>query len=270
MDFTEKLSTKQRLFVISCIVLGIGFFSTAVLFSSGGSNQKKEDRLPTLKDSTGSFKVISLEKKDPFFVMQVQNISDKAITAYTKGVCDYPESSSDYSLGGGSIKPGEIVKIDTPSNAVADHCDPAKTPPTITFLAVIFEDKTYAGEFQWAKGMLDNRRGLKIQLKRINALLAKASKWPDVEKAVAIERLSNQIASLPIDEGEGSAVQGGLSSAQQRALFLLDELKKWQQQSLTTQSLENIPVREELMGIKNVQEGLGKLIAVHEKWISRY
>jgi hypothetical protein len=117
---------------------------------------------------------------------------------------------------------------------------------------------------------LDDRRGQKIQLKRINALFAKALKWPDLGEAAAIERLRNQVNSLPVDERETPAVQGGLSSAKQKTLFFLDELKKWQQASITAQSLESISARYELDGINNVHEGIGKLIALQEKWISRY
>jgi len=135
--------------------------------------------VPTVKDNTGSFRLISLERIDHRFVMRVQNTSDKAITAYAKAVCDFPESSADYTLGDQSIKPGEVVTIDTPAKAVSDHCGSAKTQPTITILAVVFDDRTTAGEYQWAKGILDDRGGNRIQLKRINSLLRKAQKWPD-------------------------------------------------------------------------------------------
>jgi hypothetical protein len=267
--FPTSLSTKQRLFVISSVVLGSVLLSAAVL-SSSARRTRQEISLPTVKDNTGSFRLISLERIDHSFVMLVQNTSDKAITAYAKAVCDFPESSADYTLGDQSIAPGEVVKIDTPAEAVSDHCGSAKTQPTITILAVVYDDRTTAGEYQWAKGILDDRRGEKIQLKRINSLLKKALNWPDANEPAAIERLKAAIASLPVDEEEAPAVRGGLSGVKQRELYLLDELKQWHQSSLTADSVRNIPVRGELAGISNLQEGVGKLISLNEKWISRY
>ena len=269
MDHQTSLSTKQRLFVVSSVVLGCVLLSTAVLSSSARRIQQ-EMNLPTVKDNTGSFRLVSLERIDHNFVMRMQNASQKAITAYVNAVCDFPESSTDYTLGDQSIEPGKVVEITTPVEAVSDHCSSARTQPTITILAVIFDDRTTAGEYQWAKGVLDNRRGKRIQLKRINSVLKKALKWPDANEPAAIERLKAAIGSLPVDEEEAPAVRSGLSGAKQRELYLLDELKLWHQSSLTAESVHNAPIRGELAGISNLQEGVGKLINLNEKWISKY
>ena len=264
------LSTKQRLFVVCNVALGAILLSSAVF--SSGARQSKEINLPDVEDNSGTFRLINEEKVDRLFITRMQNTSKKTITAYAKAVCGFPESSTDYSIGNQSIEPGATVEIKTPIKAVADNCDPAKAQPTITILAVILDDKTYAGEWQWAKGILDDRRGSKIQLKRINTLLANALKWPDADQPAALERLKSQIASLPVDEGETPAIQGGLSIAKQRTLFMLDELKQWHQKSLATQSrdVDTVPIRGELAGIHNLQEGINKLIILHERWISKY
>jgi len=200
----------------------------------------------------------------------MKNTSKKAITAYVKAVCDVPESSTDYTIGDDLIEPGEVVDITTPVQAVRDKCGVGIAQPNITILAVVFDDRTYAGEVQWATGILEDRRGNKIQLKRINRLLAKASKWPDVSQPVALKRLKAEIAALPVEEEEAPAVRSGLSDAKQRALFLLDELKQRHEKSLTTQSRVIIPTRGEMQGIRSIREGIDKLISLNEKWISRY
>ncbi len=133
MDSQTSLSTKQRLFVITSIVLGSVLLSTAVLSSSARRSQQAMS-LPTVKDNTGSFRLISLERIDRSFVMRMQNTSNKAITAYAKAVCDFPESSADYTLGDLSIESGAIVEITTPAEACvgplqlydnsANHNDP--------------------------------------------------------------------------------------------------------------------------------------------------
>lgn len=270
MDSRTTLSTQQRLFVVSSVVLGAVLLSAAVLSSSSARRRQQEVLLPTVKDNTGSLRLISLERIDHSFVMRMQNTSEKAITAYAKGVCDFPESSADYTLGDQSIKPGEVVKIGTPAEAVSDHCGSTMTQPTITILAVIFDDRTTAGDYQWAKGILDDRRGNKIQLKRINSLLRKAQKWPDAGEPAAIERLKAEVAALPVDEGEAPAVRSGLAGAKQMALYLLDELKQWHHSTLTAESVHNVPIQGELAGIRHLQQGMEKLISLNEKWISRY
>lgn len=269
MNSTMSLSTKQRLFVVCSFVLGAILLSTAVLSSSARRSQR-EVSLPIVKDNTGSFNLISQERIDERFVTWMQNTSNKAITAYVTAVCGVPESAPDYTIGDDSIGPGKVVDITTSIRAVSDMCGSIITQPTITILAVVFDDRTYAGEFQWAKGILDDRRGHKIQLKRINRLLAEAIKWPDASQPAALERLKAEIAALPVDEGETPAVRGGLSSAKQRTLYLLDELKRWHQSSLTSQSRRNISIQGELAGIDSLPEGIEKLITLNEKWISRY
>jgi hypothetical protein len=269
MEFSSILSTKQRLFVISSIVLGCLLLSTAVLSASGRRGQR-EVSSPSVIDKTGSLNLLSQERIDRRFETRMQNTFNKSITAYVTAVCDTPESSTDFAIGDHSIEPGGIVEITTPVATLSNMCGSAITHPTITILAVVFDDRTSRGEFRFAKGVLDNRRGNRIQLKRINGLLTKALKWPDADKPTAIERLRDQIASLPVNEEVDSTVRGGLSDAKQRALHLLDELQQWHQNSLNSQSRQNIPVRGELAGIDNLRKGLEKLITLNEKWISRY
>jgi hypothetical protein len=267
MDSSKTLSTKERSFVVTSLVLGCLLLSSAVLSSSGRLRQQ-EINVPIVKDNSRSFNLISQERIDRRFVTRMQNSSNKAITAYVTAVCGVPESAIDYAIGDDLIKPGGVVDIVTPVGTVSDMC--RSTQPTITILAVVFDDKTSQGEFRWAKGVLDQRRGNKIQLRRINKLLTKALKWPDVRNATAIERLKEQIASLPVDEMEVSAVRGGLSDAKQRALYLLDELNRWHESDLTSQSRQSIAIQGELAGIDSLPSGIARLVTINEKWISRY
>jgi hypothetical protein len=269
MDSTKRLSTKQRLFVVCSFVLGAITLSSAVLSSSATRGQQGVS-FPIVKDNSGSFSLISQERIDSTFVTWMQNSSNKVITAYAMALCDVPWSSTDRTIGDDFIEPGEVVEITTSIRGVAHMCGSTITQPTVTILAVVFDDRTYAGEFRWAKGILDDRRGNKIQLKRINRLLANALKWSDVDTPASIERLKDKVASLPVDEGETPAVRSGLSGAKQRALYLLDELKRWHKDSLTSQSRRSIRIQGELAGIDSLPEGIEKLITLNEKWISRH
>lgn len=269
MDVPARVSANRRLFIVSSFVLGSVLLSTAAL-SMGARPKHQRNSLPKLEDETGSFRLVSMERiTEQFFVMRVQNISPKVITAYGDAVCNVPESSTDYTLGDFSIAPGEVVEQLMAVKVLSDNCDPDVTQPTVTINAVIFDDRTYAGESRFATGILEGRRGEKIQLQRINVLLTKALKSPDAGEVTAIDRLEAQIAALPID-AETLAVRGGLSTAKQRASHLLEELRQWRQSGLTTQAARDTQLRGELAGISNLKGGLERLISLNEKWISRY
>jgi hypothetical protein len=271
MGSINSLSTKQRLFAVSCVVLGCVLLLSAGARSSSGVLTKQDVNLPTVRDDTGSFDLVSVERIDRRLVTRVQNISKKAVTAYVVAICDVPEYSADYSISERrGVEPGQMEEITTSVKSVSEKCDSALAAPTISILAVVFDDRTYRGEFQWAKGILDDRRGQKIQLKRINRFLAEALKKQDGDEFATLEMLKAQISMLPVDEDEGSAVRGGLSQAKKTALFLLGELEQWHQAGATLQSERSKRLRGELLGIGNLREGFDKIVRFNEKLISRY
>lgn len=264
-------SAKRRLFIVSSVVLGCVLLGAGALSTRQGLSQQ-QDNLPEVKTEAESFQFVSIEKTEYFFVMRMQNISNKAITAYMGSTCGVPGFGGDLTLGDRTINPGEVEEILISVRSVHDDCtSPSRQPIiTMTMRMVIFDDRSSEGDFKWAQAILDDRRGQKIQLKRINRLMKKALKWPDAGEPAAIEKLKAQISSLPEDEEESPTVSGGLSGAKQRVLFLLGELEKWHQSSLGIQSGYNLAPRGELDGISNVQEGFASLIKLNDKWISRY
>lgn len=268
MTSLTSLSTKQRLFIVSSVVLGTILLTASVL-SSNGRRSQHEVSLPTVKNKTSSLQVIDIEKLQTWFVTRVQNTSSKAITAYVMAVCDVPESATDYSIGPDSIEPGKVVEIITPVRAL-DKCSSATTQPSITILAVVFDDRSTEGDYGWAKGILDDRRGLKIQLKRINRLLREALGRADRDEPKAIARLKAEISSLPIDEGEEPAVRGGLSAAKQRVLFYLTELEQWHPSAVSSASAQNVSSRAEFAGVTRIEEGIARMASLNENWISKY
>jgi len=268
MTSLTSLSTKQRLFVVSSVVLGTILLTASVLSSSGRRSQQ-EVSLPTVKNKTISLQFIAIEKLQTKFVTRMQNTSNKAITAYVMAACDVPESATDYSIGPDSIEPGKVVEIITPVRAL-DKCSSATTQPSITILAVVFDDRSTEGDYGWAKGILDDRRGLKIQLKRINRLLREALGRADRDEPKAIARLKAEISSLPIDEGAEPAVRGGLSAAKERVLFYLTELEQWHPSAVSSASAQNVSSRAEFAGVTRIEEGIARMASLNENWISKY
>lgn len=271
MGSLTSLSTKQRLFIVSSVVFG-SILLTARIRSSGGRSGQQSYDLPIIKTEAKCLKFISLERINRRFVTTMKNISEKAITGYVVAVCDVPESAVDYSIGSNSIEPGQVVEITTPVMALSDQCASAATQPTITVLAVVFDDKSTDGEYGWAKGILDDRHGHRIQLRRINQLLRASAKWSDRNEATAIERLNSQISSLPVDEDETPSVRGGLAAAKQRILFYLSELDQWHESTMQSASASerNRSHRGELAGISGIEEGVKRLVSLNDEWISKY
>ncbi len=273
MNSPTGLSTKQRLFIVSSLIIGSIMLSVSlsVLSSSGRPQQARESLPPVVNSHTGSVQFISTEKADFGFITRMRNNSKKSITAYAVSLCNTPLFSTDYSIGDNSIGTGQTFEIRVPIQAVSNNCGDI-AQPIITFLAVVYDDRTTEGDFGWAKGILDNRRGEKIQLKRINRLLTHAGNWTDADKPAAIERLKSEIAALPVDEGELPSVRGGLASARDRILYLIGELEQWHSRTrgIQSKSGSDASLRAELTGISNLREGFAKIITLNEKWISKY
>lgn len=258
---------------MSSIVAGtiILTVSLTVLSSGGRPAQQRRDVLPVVKSQTKSLEFIDTEKTDFGFTIRMRNISSKSITAYTVSLCDTPLFAEDFSIGDRSVEPGTALEINISSANVTHQCG-AASEPTLTILAVVFGDRSTEGEFLWAKGILDDRRGQKIQLKRINRLLAKAAASPAADGPGGIETLKSDIAALPIDEAEAPAVRGGFATAKQRTLAIIAELEEWQSRGSAIQSgsTRPIPLRAELAGVTSLQQGFVKLISFNEKLISKY
>jgi hypothetical protein len=255
MNSPTGLSTKQRLFIVSSLIIGSIMLSVSLsVLSSGGRPQQARDSLPLVKSNTGSLQFINTEKAEFGFLTRIRNNSKKSITAYAVSLCDTPLFSTDYSIGDNSIGTGQTFEITVSSQAVSNNCgDTAQ--PIRTILAVVYDDRTTEGDFGWAKGILDNRRGERIQLKRINRLLTQAGRWADADKPAGIERLKSEIASLPVDEGEPSSVRGGLASAKDRILYMIGELEQWhsRKQGIQSKSGSDASLRAELAGVSNLR-----------------
>jgi hypothetical protein len=275
MDRQSHLSTKQRLFIVSSGIVGTIMLSVSMSVLSSGAGgrpaQQQRDSLPLVKSHAESLQFISTERTDFELITRIRNTSAKSITAYTVSLCGVPLFAADYTIGDNSIAPGNVLEIKMPIQAVSDKCGNA-TQPIITILAVVFDDRSSEGEFRWVKGILDNRRGEKIQLRRINRILTKAANWADGDKPAGIDRLKSEIAALPLDEGEPPAVRGGLASARDRILYIIAELEQWHSRGPGIQSASNrqTTLRAELAGIRSLREGFTKLVSLNEKWISKY
>jgi len=268
MVASTRIHPRQRVLVVSSVVLGCLLVSTAVASLSGRS-ARQHGGMPIIKDKTGSLRFVSIEKVDWLFVVRMENTSKKAISAYVVAVCGAPEHSADYTLGDHLIEPGENAEVKVAVQAVSDKCGYAITQPTISILSVVFDDRSFEGESQWAIGILEQRRGQKIQLERINRALKDALKRPDAPDRSVLQTLQVYIGSLPIDEQEPPAVRSGLAAARDSAMYMLTEIEQWHESRVGSSS-KSVALRGELVGANNLREALERLTRLNEKWITRY
>ena len=118
-------------------------------------------------------------------------------------------------------------------------------PLDISVLAVTFDDRTFDGDPRLARQILDVRRGVNKQLKRIKRLLDAALSSADADAIRVLDRLKSQLEGLPIDEStESSAIKEGEHQAKAEVLERIEFLR---QRQIATGAL---PVRLALAKMK--------------------
>src|SRR5215831_6156021 len=193
------------------VAVGLIVWSGLILLSAKQKRQRKIDNL------TESFQVLSVQEADHGLVLQLKNGSNKLITAYSLslGPNDMMETDFVPGLGRQGVAPGETESITIPLVG--------QGPPTITIGAIVFEDGSSEGDFEAADDIRDRRIGDRIQLQRIQALIAKASPEPD-----AIKELKRQISSLsdvPPYKNHSQGIRSGMNFAKDWTLKMLERLE---------------------------------------------
>jgi hypothetical protein len=274
---TEGKSSSQRFYslIILAILIGVG-----ILFIGGGPGaaqpalQEKETRLPEVKNETESFELLGAEievedikergVKYEVLILRMRNNSKKAITAYSYSTNDGSYRESDFILGDSPIAPEAIYNlrinmqsIEIPGKATSDH-------PTVTILAVVFDDRTAEGDFNAVDAIFNDRLGQKIQLERINALLDETLNSPERDSPAVCDILRARIEALPTKrEGkQPRAVEEGLSYIKMRVDYLIKHIKEFHE------SGGKILPQIEIYGSVSVQDALRKLKEANKKYIA--
>jgi hypothetical protein len=116
------------------------------------------------------------------------------------------------------LKPGGVYEEWFPTAAPNDI--------DVSVLAVVFEDKTGAGDERLVEEVLETRRGVKKQLIRFGLLLRQILAIPNVD-AITLDKLNAQLAE-PVDDdpSDSGGVRLGQRKARQQIRHDLEALKR--------------------------------------------
>lgn len=118
-------------------------------------------------------------------------------------------------------------------------------PIELDVLAVTFDDKSSEGDATSIQGIIDSRRGLKEELKRLRPLLEAALDSPDGDSIAVLDKLKSQIEQLPSESNDSVWFRDGQRSARQQILYDVQFLKERQLQT------GRVQIRNALRKLKN-------------------
>lgn len=210
---------------------------------------------PQIINKTKAIEVVSVEQARDQYLLTLKNTSSKNVTVVniyvpTRGGRSgrTAQSLPDRPL----IPSGQVYETvvhigqsgrRTPQGYVPD--DPEKT--TIVIGAILFDDSSYEGEIETAVRVAADRRGQKIQIARLVALIDKVIESQDQDVSTVIGNLRKQVVALN-EEPEQALVQevaesfpsleeqskseikagiiGGLKSGKQSMLYAIREYER--------------------------------------------
>jgi hypothetical protein len=116
---------------------------------------------------------------------------------------------------------------------------PAKADGVIDILAVVFGDRTSAGDERQVRKILDERQGMKIQLRRILPHLQHLAKASSVTAPSEFASLKGIVESLPSQMDDGSPMSTSLEYGLKHGrAFILREYVSELEQALANEEVE--------------------------------
>lgn len=190
------------------------FLPILILFTLSGlgallwTSNNLYGRQSTAKTPTGAVDIVQKVPGEGAVRISFRNLSHKSINALQVSV-------------GGSVYIVEFLDADEPKRrlnpgAIYEEWFPTTAPNDInvSILAVVFEDKTGAGDKRLVEEVLDTRQGVKRQLMRFGVLLRQTLASPNVD-ATTLDKLDAQLDGAIHDEPSDS---GGLRLGQRKAI----------------------------------------------------
>ncbi|HEX8136300.1 MAG TPA: hypothetical protein VF544_01795 [Pyrinomonadaceae bacterium] len=182
---------------------------------------------PQVENRTQTLQVISIEPKGGDYLLSLKNGSDKSINGYSLAIGPRGILDADLTTVGRAIAPGASFTERIPAANLRSSSTGDSLQPTITIMAVLFEDSTSEGDSSAIDRHKARRAGAKGQLDTILPLIKATLDTPDSELPAALEKLKARVASLPEmpDHGRPPAFTSGLKGAKQDTLMMLQNLQ---------------------------------------------
>ena len=197
------MASKKPLFLPVLILFILG--SVGALLWTSNNLYGRQSRATT---PTNAVEIVRTVPGEGATRITFRNLSQKSINALQVSV-------------GGSVFIVEFLDADEPKRrlqpgAIYEEWFPgaAASDNDVSILAVVFEDKTGAGDRRLVKEVLDSRQGVKKQLLRFGVLLKQTLASPNVD-ATTLDKLNAQLDGAINDELSDS---GGLRLGQRKAV----------------------------------------------------
>jgi Tfp pilus assembly major pilin PilA len=180
-----------------------------------------------VKNRTSALQLAVSEVEVDVLRLQLKNTSRKAINGYTLSFGDGTTEQTDYTIGDQVIAPDQVEERRITLSRTASR-DAAAAQHEMEVLAVVFTDNSSEGDNDAAVAILDTRKGLAIQERRLMPLLEEALKATDANLPSALATLKSRLAALP-DPPESKlslAVKHGLHDAKEGLVYRIQELEQ--------------------------------------------
>ncbi|HEV2915861.1 MAG TPA: hypothetical protein VGX92_21450 [Pyrinomonadaceae bacterium] len=188
---------------------------------------RSQQSTPRVENKTQAVQVVSLVLEETNYILSLKNISDKSINGYSLGMGARSMVDAELTTVGRVIAPGATFQERIPASKLRPSSASGSLEPTITILAVLFEDSTGEGDAPTIARHKARRAGVKGQLGNILPLIKATLEQPDSELPAALKKLKQRVASLSETPGDGlpPASTSGLQSAKQDVLMMLENLQ---------------------------------------------
>jgi hypothetical protein len=227
----SKMSHMPTSFQKTFLIFAIMFVSCLILLVSNYSATRGEhgqDKRPQIINRTTGFQPASLTDRDDDYILLLKNNYSKNINGYIIGIGASGKVTVDLTIGSRVITPGDVAEEHIPISNLRIPSEGGAPNPSITILAVLFEDGTSEGAASAISEIKERRAGTKIQLKRILPLIQNLLSSPGSTKLTTLGQLKKQISSLPegAEDATSAHAKKGFRSTKDDALMSLQNLEQ--------------------------------------------
>ena len=226
-NMMKKQAVGFRSRILTGSILAFIFMAAVITVTWVPMSIRSQQVIPQIENKIQALQVVSIVPEGTDYILSLKNISDKSINGYSLAMGSRSTLDADLTTVGRVIAPGESFKERIPASNLQLSSASAPLQPTITIMAVMFEDSTSDGNSSAIARHKARRAGAKGQLGNILPLIKATLNVPDSELPVALERLKERVASLSETPGNGlpPASKSGLQSAKQDVLMMLQDLQ---------------------------------------------
>jgi hypothetical protein len=217
---------KNLHFVTIATVLGFVVILGISVASSSDPQQKLTD--VGVENKTSSFEVSHIQRTNRSVHLSLLNNGKKNITAFAVSRGN-TTIRVDLTFNDSPVAPGAVYEFDFPMQTQSGNSTPANSiEPAIIVQAAVFDDRSYDGDPKIAGEFAEARVAQKKQLTNIISLIESAVKSSGPKTALSLQRLKEQIASLPdgLNDALSMTTRSELSGEKEMAIREVQKIEQ--------------------------------------------